>query len=104
MEESKLMTYEEMKQILLTEIPFDTLEKNRGIYEFHEVGFLSIGISYEDVYDPNDIYYYNLFWADQYIDIGAIGTKSEPVNDDAIWKLVNKWNELFLKSSIHNNK
>lgn len=36
--------------------------------------------------------------------IGAIGTKSEPVNDDAIWKLVNKWNELFLKSSIHNNK
>lgn len=96
MEESKLMTYEEMKQILLTEIPFDTLEMNSGIYEFHEVGFLSIGISYEDVYDPNEIYYYNLFWNDQYIDIGAIGTKAEPVNDNVIWKLVNNWNELLM--------
>lgn len=57
-----IMTPEKMQGICATHIPFDTLVKNAGIFEFYEDRDISIGISRED--DPEtgeDIYIFNLF-------------------------------------------
>lgn len=68
------MTIKEIEQIISTKIPFSELEKNTGIYEFYKENNLSIGISYESDDDCNDVYIYNLFYNDDYINIFSVGT------------------------------
>lgn len=92
------MTYQEMKQFIQTEVPFTALEKNKGIYEFHQDGFLSIGVSYEIDEESNDVYIYNLFYDDEYINISGSATIDEQISDTIILELVNTWNRLLNKN------
>lgn len=84
-----MMTFEKLKQIINTEIPFNDLKKNEGIFEFYEMGNISIGISYEDDEDGNDCYIYNLFYdVDEYINICGKGNPEQPINDFIINELI----------------
>lgn len=57
-----IMTPEKMQRTCTTHIPFDTLVKNTGIFEFYEGHDISIGISREDGSETGkDIYIFNLF-------------------------------------------
>lgn len=92
------MTKEQMKEIINNEVPFSDLQKNKGIFEFHFVmnevkGYeKSIGISYEDIDDETDVYIYNIFLGDEYINISNRGTKENPIPDEVIQELVDEWN------------
>jgi len=89
------MTYEEMKQILETKIPFSDLVKNSGIYDFYEKDNIGIAISYEDYEHGVDTYIYNLFWLpDEYINISSEGFSDNPITDEIINELVEAWNDL----------
>lgn len=69
-----MITFEELKQIVNTEILFDDLKKNEGVLIFYEKDNISIGISYEDDDEGNDCYIYNLFdEVGEYINIGGKG-------------------------------
>lgn len=87
------MTIKEMEQIIKTKIPFTELQKNNGIYEFYEKNNLSIGISYESDDDGNDIYVYNLFCNDDYINISSIGIGKYKYTKKVIVELARKWKE-----------
>ena len=81
------MTEMEMRKVFENEIS-EVLAANNGIYEFHKIGKMSIGISYE--YDENMqdySYYFNLFFGDDYIGIGAFNCI-----EDAIIIVTEKWN------------
>ncbi|MBQ8245849.1 MAG: hypothetical protein IJZ42_01835 [Lachnospiraceae bacterium] len=57
-----VMTPEKMRRICNTHIPFDSLVKNTGIFEFYEDHDISVGISREDDLETRkDIYIFNLF-------------------------------------------
>lgn len=92
------MTKEQMKEIINNEVPFSDLQKNKGIFEFHFVmnevkGYeKSIGISYEDIDDETDVYIYNIFLGDEYINISNRGTKENPIPDEVIQELIDEWN------------
>lgn len=85
------MTIEKMKNIISKEIPFSELIKNGGIYEFYQEGHIGIGISYEDDENKKDIYIFNLFYNDEYINISGTG-----INDGVIKELVENWNKLLM--------
>lgn len=85
------MTIKEMEKIIKTKIPFSELGKNSGIYEFYNENNLSIGISYESDDDRNDIYVYNLFCNDNYINISAIGTSKHKYKKEVIMELAREW-------------
>lgn len=99
------MTLEKM-QMILTTIPFQLLERNKGIYEFYEEDGISIGISFEDLekYDGikyEGVYVFNLFHGDEYINIDGEYYKTNNTfvsagNEkyDLISMLVNSWNML----------
>lgn len=65
------LTEKEMEQILQNEIPLESLEIDSGIYEFHDDGGCSIGVSYEHIgLGTHDVgYIFNLFVDDEYINI-----------------------------------
>lgn len=62
-------------------IDFYEIQKNNGIYEYPIATIgketLSLGISYETNDDAQDIYIYNLFCDDEYINISTTGTPSQ---------------------------
>lgn len=62
-------------------IDFYEIQKNNGIYEYPIATIgketLSLGISYETNNDAQDIYIYNLFCDDKYINISTTGTPSQ---------------------------
>jgi hypothetical protein len=64
------ITEKEMETILQNEIPLD-LEADSGIFEFHECGNVSIGVSYEHVGLGTHCvgYIFNLFVNGEYINI-----------------------------------
>lgn len=69
--------------------------KNKGIYEFFPYGLLtkkSIGISYEDIDDEKDVYIYNIFVGDEYINISNRGTKDNPLPTEVLEELIEVWN------------
>lgn len=107
MNEEKFMTAEKMKQIIMEEVPFSTLLKNQGIYEFYEQGDNSLGISYEDICyedvdEEKDVYIYNIFVGKEYINICGHGTKENPLPDDVLKELVKNWNDLAYSEEIRN--
>ncbi|MDR0287179.1 MAG: hypothetical protein LBI03_05680, partial [Clostridiales bacterium] len=74
------MKVEKMKQIFETEIPYNDLIKNGGIYLFYEdeEADISIGISYENDDDGKEVYVYNLFLGpDEYVGFDSVG-----INED----------------------
>ena len=103
------MTYEKMLQIIQKGIPLVKEYKNKGIYEIYENNGITLGISYEDLekYESTvyeNIYIFNLFYNDQYINIkGAykiLNNKFVDIEDkniDLITIIVNKWNKLLIK-------
>ena len=64
------ITEKEMETILQNEIPLD-LEVDSGIFEFHECGNVSIGVSYEHIGLGTHYagYIFNLFVNGEYINI-----------------------------------
>lgn len=96
------MTVEKMKQIIIDSVPFTQLEKNKGIYEFHIEGGISLGESYEDIDDKKDIYIYNIFIGSEYINICGEGTKEEPLPNNVLSELVKEWNSIHNKERIRN--
>lgn len=62
-------------------IDFPEIQKNNGIYEYPIATIgketLSLGISYETNDDAQDVYVYNLFYNNEYINISATGTPSQ---------------------------
>lgn len=88
------MTIEKMKQILIDEVPWQevTEQKNKGICEFYEQNGKSLGISYEDIDDEKDVYIYNIFLGDEYINISNRGTKDNPITEELLNELVTEWN------------
>ena len=65
------LTEKEMEQILQNEIPLESLEIDSGIYEFHEDGRCSIGVSYEHIGLGTHCvgYIFNIFVDGEYINI-----------------------------------
>lgn len=71
MKETDYISPEEMAQIFILEIPLEGLALDAGIWEFHEVGNKSIGVSYEEN-DGVIGYIFNLFVNGEYINIAGI--------------------------------
>ena len=73
--QSKEKSLEEIKVFIKKEIPFDTMEKNGGIYESSSIGKdeyggdITIGVSYEENEEDGEFYYYNIFVGEEYIDV-----------------------------------
>ena len=65
-------------------IDFSEIQKNHRIYEYPIATIgketLSLGISYETNDDAQDVYIYNLFCDDEYINISTTGTPSQKYN------------------------
>lgn len=100
---SNIMTTEKIKSIIETEVPFDKLEKDQGIYEFHDDGNFSIGVSYESEgpHGENmERYIYNLFFQGKYINISGYGTKEELIPEDVLHEMVEKWNRLAAPEKV----
>lgn len=59
-------------------IKFSEIQKDNGIYEYPITTIgketLSLGISYETNDDAQDVYVYNLFYNNEYINISSTGT------------------------------
>lgn len=117
-----LTTYDKIKELILNEIPFQIIEKNKGIYEFGVEGSFSLGISFEDLkyfeeLTLENVYIFNLFYGEEYINIpGAYrmdgekficidGIKKE-VGDNFVYteeicdldvfeEITNAWNDLL---------
>lgn len=89
------ITEKEMETILQNEIPLD-LEADSGIFEFHECGNVSIGVSYEHVGLGTHCvgYIFNLFVNGEYINIpGSYNNICE-----ATKVLTEEWNRQVNKS------
>lgn len=101
----KCISSAEMKHILNTEIPFDRLELNKGIYEFHEKDDMSLCVSMEDIEEDegvviNDVLIFNVFVGDEYINIegayrkdGNNFVRANEGEDNLIDMLVTTWNK-----------
>lgn len=87
------MTVERMKEIIMSEVPFSELQKNKGIFEFHEENSKSLGVSYEDIDDKKDVYIYNIFLGEEYLNICGEGTMENPLPDEIVGELVEEWNK-----------
>lgn len=81
-------------QTFIESIDFSGIKKDAGIYEFDVNAGQSIGISFETI-SGEDVYVYNIFAGDEYINISATGTKEKPVTEDVIGELTEVWNQTF---------
>lgn len=82
------MTFKEMEDIFMIEIPLEGLAVDSGIWEFHVENNKSIGISYEDI-DGKLVYIFNIFIDDEYINISG---EYESIYD-AVEIVTNEWNK-----------
>lgn len=96
------MQKEQMKKLLFSFLP-EIHEKNL-IHEF-PVGedSMAIGISLENIDEERNIFVYNIFCGDEYININGYGTQKEPLPDvmleeiTTIWKKCNtQWNRFYM--------
>lgn len=87
------ITIDEMRQLILSNITFSELEKNKGIYEFGNIKGKSIGISFEDMDDESNVYIYNLFIDDEYINIENYGNTKTPLPNNVLYELTDYWNK-----------
>lgn len=85
---------------LLLMFAFDNeLKKNKGICEFYTDGIMSIGVSFEDcdIAGRNEeVYIYNLFYRDQYINISGYGRPDDLLPLEVLNNLCTAWNELLV--------
>ena len=86
------LNVDQIHSVIMNSVPFEELEKGKGIFEFFKQGDKSIGISYEDIDDEKDVYIYNIFVDDEYTNIGGHGTKTMVVTMDILRELVDVWN------------
>lgn len=93
-------TYKEF----INTIDFSKIQKNNGIYEYHiktiDREKLSLGISYETNDDAKDVYIYNLFHDDEYINISATGTPDKKYDNILLNELNNATPSKFKCSII----
>lgn len=80
-------------QTFIESIDFSVIKKGL-IHEFDIKAGQSIGISFE-IIEGEDVYVYNIFAGDEYINISATGTKEKPVTEDVIGELTEVWNQTF---------
>ena len=91
-----IMTKDDMRRVIELYFRFNHLEKNIGIYEFHQQDGKSLGISYEDIEEDNskrEVYIYNIFVGSEYINISGKGTVENPLPDNVLDELVTEWNK-----------
>ena len=81
-------------QSFIESIDFSGIKKDAGIYEFDVKAGQSVGVSFENIEDE-DVYIYNIFAEDAYINISATGTKGKPMTEDVIRELTEVWNQTF---------
>lgn len=87
-------TINDMRKRIMNEVPFSELEKNSGIFEFCEdSGKRSLGVSYEDSEDNKEVYIFNIFVGEEYINISGAGTKENPLPEDVLYELSIQWNK-----------
>lgn len=85
------MNEKQLENILIEEIPLEGLAIDSGIYEFYQDGgHKSMGISYERNEDGKEVYVFNVFWNDQYINVDG---EYESIYD-CIPELLKVWNEV----------
>ena len=89
------MKKEDILSIIQLELPFSQCKKNEGIYESSTIGEISIGLSYEDSDEGQEVYIYNLFVDGEYINISDRGTNENPLPDSILDELTNAWNDLI---------
>lgn len=99
------MTEKEMRDIINELCPWESLKKNQGITEIYvEANEISIGVSYEDIDKLNDIYIYNLFYKDEYINILGYGTIENRLPEFVVQELTKSWNCLAATQSYSEKK
>ena len=98
------MTEKEMKDIVNELCPWESLKKNQGITEINvEDNEIFIGVSHEDIDELNDIYIYNLFYKDEYINISGYGTIENRLPEFIVQELTTSWNSLTDSQSYSEN-
>lgn len=83
------MNRTQLENILMEEIPLEGLAIDSGIYEFHQDGEKSMGVSFEHNEYGNEVYIFNVFWNNQYINVAGEYTSIY----DCIPELLKVWNE-----------
>lgn len=69
-----------------------------GITEFYTgKNKMSIGVSYEDIDEEKNVYIYNIFCGDEYINISNHGRYGDRLPDAVVNELTERWNELIRK-------
>lgn len=98
----RYVSMSKLADIVKTNFPYNELKKNKGISEFYTDGPMSIGVSFEDcdIDGRNEeVYVYNLFYRDQYIDISSTSGYGRP-NDLLPLEVLNHlcmvWNKLLV--------
>lgn len=84
------MDKKQLESILMEEIPLEGLAIDSGIYEFHQDGAKSMGVSFEYNEYGSEVYIFNVFWNDQYINVDGEYTSIY----DCIPELLRVWNEI----------
>lgn len=74
---------------ILNKIDFTKIKKGNGIHEFPIHKDLSLGISLEDE-DGEEVYIYNLFLADTYINISNRGTRENKYSRELLANYMKK--------------
>ena len=80
-------------------IDFSEIQKDNGIYEYPITTIgkktLSLGISYETNDDAQDVYIYNLFYNDEYINISATVPSTKKYDSALLAELHNATPDTF---------
>lgn len=96
---SKYVSLGKLEHIVKNNFPYNELKKNKGICEFYTDEVMSIGVSFEDcdIAGRNEeVYIYNLFYRDQYINISGYGRPDDLLPLEVLNNLCTAWNELLV--------
>jgi hypothetical protein len=80
-----LETLPNISEFIKNQIPFNELKKGEGIFEtdFINNSEFTLGVSFEDNDDGEEVYIYNIFAGDEYINIAETGNK-ENITPNAV--------------------
>lgn len=87
-----LETLPNISDFISAQIPFKEMIKDNGIYEtdFINGSNMSIGVSFETNDDGEEVYIYNVFAGDNYINIDEAGNKENIMPDSVINEILEK--------------